>query len=238
MDKDKYQIPRKSDFICLTILLDDLKSYRAALDRPEQTKDGFVTTLRNTRNVFVSLHSLRESMNRIRLSGDDSFVAESRALRKELDFIAHIRNKGVGHLDRDLLERAAQWMPQIFAKDSQEKDEYIAFECYRAVLETAINSYLNEDGDQKVFDTEIDFLYPPNQKQFYYFLGSIIENAINWLSRAREMVKSEIKFHSVDMTQELGAIAGQTNFNLKEDSKFYYNEEKKRNSCVFPGEVT
>lgn len=35
LDKDKYQIPRKSDFICLTILLDDLKSYRAALDRPE-----------------------------------------------------------------------------------------------------------------------------------------------------------------------------------------------------------
>lgn len=174
-------------------------------------------------------------MNRIRLSGDDSFVAESRALRKELDFIAHIRNKGVGHLDRDLLERAAQWMPQIFAKDSQEKDEYIVFECYRAVLESAINSYLNEDGDQKVFDTDIDFLYSPNQKQFYYFLGRIIENAINWLSRAREMVKSEIQFHSVDMMQELGVIAGQTKFNLKEDSTFYYNEEKtKETLAAFP----
>lgn len=107
LDKDEYQIPRKSDFICLTILLDDLKSYRAALDRPEQTKDGFVNTLRNTRNVFVSLHNLRNPMNRIRLSGDDLFLAESRALRKELDFIAYIRNKGVGYLDRDLLERAA-----------------------------------------------------------------------------------------------------------------------------------
>lgn len=60
-------------------------------------------------------------------------------------------------------------MPQIFARDSQGKDEYIAFECYRAVLESAINSYLNEDGDQKVFYTEINFLYPPNQKCFMIF---------------------------------------------------------------------
>ncbi|MGP9417308.1 hypothetical protein ACT3R4_18175 [Halomonas sp. AOP7-E1-9] len=232
MDKDKYQISRKSDFICLTILLDDLNSYRTALDRPEQTKDGLVTTLRNTRNVFVSLHNLRDSMNRIRLSGDESFIAKSRALRKELDFIAHIRNKGVGHLDRDLLERAAQWMPQIFAEDSQEKDEYIAFECYRTVLESAINSYLNEDGGQKVFETEIDFLYPPNQQQFYDFLGRIIEDAINWLSIAREMVKSEIQFHSADMTQELGAIAGQTNFNLKEGSKFTYSEEQTKEALA------
>ncbi|MFW3616866.1 hypothetical protein [Billgrantia antri] len=115
MTKDKYQIPRKSDFICLTILLDDLKSYQDALNNSEQSKHGFIATLRNTRNVFVSLHNLRDSMKRIRLVGGESFVARSRKLRKELDFIAHVRNKGVGHLDRGLLERAAQWMPQIFS---------------------------------------------------------------------------------------------------------------------------
>jgi hypothetical protein len=235
LTKDKYQIPRKSDFICLTILLDDLINYRDALDRPEQSKDGFITTLRNTRNVFVSLHNLRDSMNRIRLVGDESFLAKSRALRKELNFIAHIRNKGVGHLDRDLLERAAQWMPQIFSEESLDKDEFITFECYRAILEAAINSYLNEDGGQKVFDTEIDFLYPPNQKQFYDFLGRIIADAINWLEIAQTMVKSEISFHSVDMAQELGAIAGQTNFNLKESSEFSYGENKtKERLSSFP----
>lgn len=127
MTKDKYQIPRKSDFICLTILLDDLKSYRDALNNSEQSKHGFIATLRNTRSVFVSLHNLRDSMKRLRLVGSESFVARSRKLRKELDFIAHVRNKGVGHLDRGLLERAAQWMPQIFSEESQNNDEFITF---------------------------------------------------------------------------------------------------------------
>lgn len=70
---------------------------------------------------------------------------------------------------------------------------------------------------------------------FYDFLGKIIEDAINWLSKAREMVKSEIKFHSADMSQELGAIAAQTNFNLKEGSKFSYSEEKTKEAlAAFP----
>lgn len=225
MTKDKYQIPRKSDFICLTILLDDLKSYRDALNNSEQSKHGFIATLRNTRNVFVSLHNLRDSMKRIRLVGGESFVARSRKLRKELDFIAHVRNKGVGHLDRGLLERAAQWMPQIFSEESQSNDEFITFECYRAILEAAINSYLNEKGEQKVFETEIDFLYPPNQKQFYDFLGRVIEDAVAWLESAQAMVKSEINFHPRDEALEMGAIAGQTSFNLDENSSFSYSEK-------------
>ena len=74
-------------------------------------------------------------MNRIRIEGDEDFVSQTRSLRRELEFIVHIRNKGVGHLDRSLLERAAQWTPEIFLSSSKEKDDYLIFLSYKAVLE-------------------------------------------------------------------------------------------------------
>jgi len=232
LSKDKYQIPRKADFICLTILLDDLKRFDEDLRKSAKDIGSLIYKLRNTRNVFVSLHNLNDAMKRIRVDGDESFVSKSRSLRRDLGLIAHIRNKGVGHLDRNLLERAAQWMPQIFTQESHDDDEHITFECYRAVMESTINSYLNEDGEQKVFETEIDFLYPPNAEQFFEFLSGIIEKSIQWLVSARNIVKSDIDFHSIDQANELGAVAGKTNFDLNEESNFSFSKEEMKDSLI------
>lgn len=171
-------------------------------------------------------------MNRIRVDGDAKFVTKTRSLRKELKFISHIRNKGVGHLDRNLLERAAQWAPQIFQDKSKDNAEYITFECYRAVIESTINSYLNEDDVQKIFDTEIDFLYPPNRDQFFKFLSGIVKDSIAWLSEALDIIRSEINFHTDDQNRELGAIAGKTNFDLGENSEFSFSEDEVRSSIL------
>jgi len=225
LSKDKYQIPRKSDFICLTILLHDLKCFDEELSSEIDGIEVLANKMRNTRNVFVSLHNLKDSMNRIKINGGEQFVAKTRALRKDLDFIVHIRNKGAGHLDRTLLERAAQWTPELFNEISQDNDDYLIFLSYKAVLESTINSYLNEEGEQKVFNTEIDFLYPPNAEQFFNFLSSIVKRSIMWVEAARNIVKSEIKFHSSDMIKEMGAIAGKTSFDLKGDSDFTFSEE-------------
>jgi hypothetical protein len=232
LSKEKYQIPRKSDFICLSILQHDLKCFDSDLSKPGKDTEGLIFKLRNSRNVFVSLHNLKDSMNRIRIDGNAKFVSETRLLRKELKFISHIRNKGVGHLDRSLLERAAQWAPQIFQEKSKDFDEYITFECYRAVIESSINSYLNEDGEQKIFDTEIDFLYPPNADQFFEFLSGIVKNSIEWLNKALEIIRSEIHFHTDDQIGELGAIAGKTNFDLDENSVLLFSEDDVRSSIL------
>lgn len=224
MSKDKYQIPRKSDFICLTILLHDLKSYDKELGEEIKDLDTLTNKMRNTRNVFVSLHNLKDCMKRVRIDGNEDFIKETRILRRELEFIVHIRNKGVGHLDSTLLERAAQWIPEIFYKNTQENEGYITFHSYKAVMESTINSYLNEEGQQKVFKTEIDFNYPPDANQFFEFLSAIVYRSMKWLEIARKIVKSEINFHSDEQIKEMGAIAGQTNFDLKDESSFIFSE--------------
>lgn len=228
LSKDKYQIPRKSDFICLTILLHDLKSYHEELTEEIKDIDTLTNKLRYTRNVFVSLHNLKDCINRIRIDSSRQFIKETRALKRELEFIVHIRNKGVGHLDKTLLERAAQWIPEIFYEDTQDNNEYVNFYSYKAVMESTINSYLNEEGQQKVFKTEIDFTYPPDAKQFFSFLSDIVNRSILWLESARKIVKSDINFHSNEQIKELSAIAGQTNFNLKDESTFVFTEEEMR----------
>lgn len=225
MSKEIYQISRKSDFICLTIFLHDLKCFDGELSEAVENIDDLARKLRNARNVFVSLHNLKDSMNIIRINGEAQFSSETRSLRRDLDFIVHIRNKGVGHLDRTLLERAAQWTPELFHVNSHGNNDYLTFLSYKAVLESTINSYLNENGEQKVFKTEIDFLYPPNANQFFGFLSDIVKRSIVWLENAREIIRSEINLHSDDKNKEMGVIAGQTNFNLKEESDFAFREE-------------
>lgn len=234
LSKEKYQIPRKSDFICLTIILHDLECYDDELSEGVEDICALAHKMRSTRNVFVSLHNLKDSMNIIRIDGEDQFVSDTRSLRRDLDFIVHIRNKGVGHLDRALLERAAQWTPEIFHVNSHGNDDYLNFLSYKAVLESTINSYLNEDGEQKVFKTEIDFLYPPNAEQFFEFLSNIVKRSIAWLENARDIIRSEIELHSDDEVKEMAAIAGQTNFNLKGESDLTFSEEemKKRISSA------
>ncbi|WP_120495258.1 hypothetical protein [Kiloniella sp. EL199] len=226
MSKEKYQITRKSDFLCLTILLHDLRCFDEELSEPIENTDTLLHKMRYTRNVFVSLHNLKDTIKRIRIDGDTQFTSKTRSIKQDLNFIVHIRNKGVGHLDRPLMERAAQWVPELFHENTHENDNSLTLLSYKAMLESTINSYLNEEGQQKVFGTEIDFFYPPDAEIFFEFLSDIVKRSITWLEYAREIIRSEIDLHSDDKIQEMGAISGKTNFNLKVESDFTFSEEE------------
>ena len=176
--------------------------------------------------LFLS-NNLYDLLKKGRVRGDEEFQERTRKLRKKLGFINHIRNKSVGHMDFLLAERAAQWAPQLFMGLSKENSEYRIFESYRALIEASINSFLTEDGRQKIFDHEIDLVYPPDNKEFYRFLADIVTESIDWVRMAIQVVESGINFHDQESIEELGAIAGQTNFDLKKDSEFEYKPEEK-----------
>jgi len=232
LSKEKYQISRKSDFIGFTILLHDLQCFDEELSKTIEDADSLTQKMRSTRNVFVSLHNLKDLINRTRVDGGLQFTTDTRRLKRELEFIAHIRNKGVGHLDSALLERAAQWAPELFHENSHTNSSYLAFLSYKSVLESTINSYINEEGEQKIFNTEIDFLYPPNAEQFFNFLSDIIKRSIAWLESALEIIKSEINLHSDEQIKEMGVIAGKTNFNLKIESNFTFSESETKDKLA------
>lgn len=220
---NKYQISRKADYVGLRIILNELLSFQKDIRLTSLTKDSLAFRMRATLNVFVPLHNLKDAINKIRVVGDSNFILKTRKLKKDLEFISHIRNKGASHIDHVILERAVQWHPHIFQESNKENDEYLTYECYRAVIESGINSYICKNGIQKVFETEIDLLYPPNAKQFYNFLAEIMAASIEWVYETLEKIKSEITFHSGEQVIEYAAVAGKTSFNLKDESPLEFD---------------
>lgn len=227
MSKEKYQIKEKAKYLCLTIIQHDLECLDEDLRAPTNDLKAHIRKLRITRNFFITLNNLNDLLKQGGIRGDAEFQSHTRKLRKKLGFINHVRNKSAGHIDFVLSERTVQWMPQLFMESSRENYEYRIFESHRALLEASINSFVTEDGQQKVFGHEIDLVYPPDRLEFYEFLEGVVTESIAWLRHATQVVESDINFHTLDSAEELGAIAGKTNFDLKNDSEFEYSPEEK-----------
>lgn len=224
MSREKYQIKEKANFLNLLLLKDDLIHFHRLLDRPTKNTDDWLHKLRNTRQVFLILDNVREAALKINLKGTKTYTEHTRQIRKTLSFVNHFRNKAIGHLDHTLLERAVQWHPSLFSTDHKDDEEFRIIEGHRAVIESSINSFIDEGGKQKIFETEIDLMYPPDHDLFYQYLWKVVTDSIEWLSNSLAILSAEIKYHTRDEMGEIAAIAGQTEFNLKLKSDLTYNE--------------
>ncbi len=224
MSSEKYQIKEKAQYLNLLLLKDDLTYSHELLDRPTKNTEDWLIKLRNTRQVFLILDNVREAAQKINLKGPRTYVEQTRQIRKDLLFANYFRNKAIGHLDHTLLEIAVQWTPILFSEDHKDDLEFQTIEGHRAVIEASINSFLDDEGVQKVFKTEIDLMYPPDHDLFYQYLWKVVTDSINWVSHALSILSSKIKFHNPDESREISSIAGQTEFNLRTESDLTYNE--------------
>lgn len=224
MNAEKYQIKEKAQYLNLLLLKDDLTYFHGMLCSTAKGADGWLNQLRNTRQVFLILDNVRAAAQNINLKGSKAYTEQTRQIRRELLFVNHFRNKAVGHLDHTLLERAVQWTPSLFSEDSKNNEKVQTIEGHRAVIEAAINSYLDDEGIQKVFKTEIDLLYPANYDLFYQYLWKVVTNSIDWVSQALSMISSKIEYHNCKEMHKIASISGQTEFNLKLESTLSYVE--------------
>ena len=113
-------------------------------------------------------------------------------------------------------------------ESAKENELFRLVESHRAIIESCINSFIDADGNQKVFGTEIDLMYPPDAEQFYSYLSDVVTEAISWLSDAATITFEKIDHHTDEEIQELAAIAGQTDFNLKVNAEYSYSIEEHR----------
>lgn len=215
----KYNINRKAEFIGLDIILHDLICYNEELQKPALDNKSLVNKLRYTRNVFMCLYNVKDLLSTVHVTSDKAFAIKKKALQRELEFIVHVRNKGVGHLDKELLKRAAQWEPHVFHEECKANSEFATLLCYKALIETCINSYQTARQGNKPFSSEIDLMHPPNAKEFYEFLARIVDDSISLLEDARRLVNNQIEYHSAETLLEMAALAGQTNFDLNEPAE-------------------
>lgn len=132
---------------------------------------------------------------------------------KENEFIKYLRNKFVGHIKLELLTKAIEWKPELKYMIKNIDDPEFMFVCNLWILETAINTYVNSDGTHKIFDSEIDFIYPPDIERFLIFFTQVIKSSIKYLNALINILNSEIKSSDKIVENDKDwRIAANTNF--------------------------
>ena len=95
-------------------------------------------------------------------------------------------------LSDEALDKMIQWNPDIYDDRARTNALFQEYQIYRAMMEVAINSYLDEKGRQKQFGTEIDFEL--ESKTFYTYLLNTVNSAIRFLEEIQNIIRPNIKY--------------------------------------------
>lgn len=129
------------------------------------------------------------------------------------EFAKYLRNNFVGHINLELIEKAIEWRPELRYLIARMDDPKFMLMVNIFVLETAINTYVGEDGKHKVFESETNLAYPSDLKRFVDYLEVSIRSAIHYLSDLCRELSAAIDHLALDQSNfELWAKAGKTDF--------------------------
>lgn len=177
----------------------------------------------------VDLHSIRLLFFRhmmLEIANIADVAAISRAMYKEhpdlgalyaeltkaFEFFKYIRNKYVGHLVPELTDKTFEWQPtahQTFGKVAASDQLILSW----FILETVINTYTDPTTGHRIFDSETDLNYPPDQKRFLNFLGESAEKSLKYSERLIEAAASYVEVPDIESEWLTLAIeAGKTEF--------------------------
>ncbi|PMH00878.1 hypothetical protein [Vibrio lentus] len=153
-----------------------------------------------------------------RIYRDNSELSELyRTFSKECEFAKYLRNKFVGHLKQELINKALEWNPEIRIMLTKMDEPMVSYFVNNLVLETAINTYVDSEQKHKIFDSETDLNYPPDNTRFLKFLTFVIQSSIAFLDKYIEIrqvaLQTEIDEASgLEAMLKLGVEAGKTEF--------------------------
>lgn len=192
------------------IIRNDLEEANSEINRK-----GLILSIAHVKTAFLAFHNLCEFEKSIR-----SMYVDHRELsmlfkncRANAEFFSYLRNKFTGHITDDLIGKALEWKPELPLTLDRDHDAGIILIYNYWLLETAINTYVDSEGNHKVFDSETDFMYPPDFKRFESVLTTTIDQATKFLSAVEAILKLTISSPtSEEEKMELFKKAGITDF--------------------------
>lgn len=142
-----------------------------------------------------------------------------KSFSKECEFAKYLRNKFVGHLKQELVNKSLEWNPEIRMYLNDMDDPNIAYVVNQLILETAINTYVDGNQKHRIFESETDLIYPPDRTRFLKFLTLIIRSSIEFLSKYLEIRQADVQVRidkeiGMGGMLKLGAEAGKTEFSF------------------------
>jgi len=181
------------DYLRLLIIRQDIDKNGHAYAVAANAKDG-LECFRLLKNGFLAYSMLNDALKTLSIytMGDEDMVSMRNSIRPKLEFMNHLRNKCSGHLDEVVLDKAIQWEPSLFITENVNDEHYISI-VYKALLESAINSYLDENDCQKYFRSEIDLCYPQDWKRFIEFMNECEHQSLNFIDSILTKIKPQLK---------------------------------------------
>lgn len=225
------QIDAKKAYLTMLLTLDDITASTDAMANVRNDADAMLSYFRSFRFLVITLTNLNDNLNQIEKSLITLGFQSSKIpqLRRDLDFIRHIRNKGVGHLGARLLEKSIQWQPILFSMEMKGKLIPSSIFSNIAIMELAINSYVNDLGEHKVFSSVIDFVYPPDFKEITEYMFSVSQQCIDYMAPRLEFLEENIKYYEQSEILHTSIVAGNTDFNLEVPVEYTYDKSKSLN---------
>lgn len=202
----------KSLFFRLRLIHNDIYTYHSFLQQQNEHIDRW----RALKNCFIPLDIFRicfKELNSI-IANDKLLIEESRTLKKKLKFINHLRNRVSGHLDKEVVENAIQWEPHCFHNKVKNEEIQTTF-VYKALLESAINSYQDDNLQHKIFDEEIDLALPEYERIFLDFISELNNKSLSFIDKILEVLNSKIKYWDEPEMLKMMSKAANTDFKLK-----------------------
>ena len=209
-------IDAKSQYIKATIIYEDLSLYKDAF---YVIKDNYISIYRMyqaTKNSFLPLALLKSNIKSwSKYHIDDTNMNNLRDnIMSGLEFANHVRNKITGHIEKDIIDNSIQWDPFIFEHNVKDNEILQKIRIYRSILESSINSYVDNAGKHKVFNTEIDFIYPTTCELFYTYLNDLINNSLIFIDLLKKHLETKI-INFKGRPENIIIKAAETDFSVK-----------------------
>lgn len=207
----------KSQFIKACLIYDDISMYDGVFLAVKNNLKSICRVYQATKNVFLPLALLRSYINGWgRFHKDNVALNELRSkIMPGLEFANHVRNKITGHIDDNVLNKSVQWEPSIFEDKQRDRQIEQRICIYKAILESAINSYIDPNtGEQKVFKQEIDIIFPDTSKLFYMYIQELIKDSLEYLDLFMALLNSRIVYYP-GIPANILMKASETDFDIK-----------------------
>lgn len=134
-------------------------------------------------------------------------------LRKNLDFAKYMRNQYVAHIHPALIAKAIEWQPSLRILTGDLKNSKAMLMVNLWLLETTINTYVDDKGANKIFETETDVMFPPDWQRFLRFVEVTIRGALAYLRLLIDLWSPLYKLpEGNSLDREIFEKAGQTEF--------------------------
>ena len=178
------------------LLKSDLVQIDKALDEP--LKDGMLQIVL-IKSLFITISNLVDFELTLRSYYKRTPILSKiyKSTKNEFEFAKYMRNKYAGHIKDELIENAIEWRPELKYFYQKEHDDGLGYIYNLFILETLINTFVDNDGNHRIFDSDTDLIYPPDMTRFLNYMYNTAQNGIKFLYEVTKVLEEKVELQKL-----------------------------------------